>query len=142
VLLIGSEILHRHVAHKGGSNPKEKNHITASFRDKNRKQISNKFNGGVSLFAKHPREERHLMLVPLTEKPPPLREQQGSEPRGQDRVGKEQRTNQGTVEISPNGCRSHPNAWKEQYQGQGQAKSHKELFQGLPEGLPEEKVNV
>jgi hypothetical protein len=35
-----------HVAHKGGSNPKEKNHITASFRDKNRKDIPNKFNGG------------------------------------------------------------------------------------------------
>ncbi|CAA7267218.1 unnamed protein product [Cyclocybe aegerita] len=35
-----------HIAHKGGSNPKEKNHITASFRDKNKKDVLNKFNGG------------------------------------------------------------------------------------------------
>jgi len=35
-----------HVAHKGGSDPKEKNHITASFRDKNRQDVPNSFNGG------------------------------------------------------------------------------------------------
>jgi len=35
-----------HVAHKGGSDPKEKNHITASFRDKNRQTVPNSFNGG------------------------------------------------------------------------------------------------
>jgi len=35
-----------HVAHKGGSDPKEKNHITASFRDKNRMDVANEFNGG------------------------------------------------------------------------------------------------
>jgi len=35
-----------HIAHKGGSNPKEKNHITASFRDPGDKHIINKYNGG------------------------------------------------------------------------------------------------
>ncbi|KAF8972229.1 hypothetical protein BDZ97DRAFT_2054324 [Flammula alnicola] len=35
-----------HIAHMGGSNPKEKNHITASFRDKYKEQIPNNFNGG------------------------------------------------------------------------------------------------
>jgi len=35
-----------HITHKGGSDPKEKDHITASFRDKNNKQIVNGFNGG------------------------------------------------------------------------------------------------
>ncbi|KAF8953713.1 hypothetical protein BDZ97DRAFT_1983882 [Flammula alnicola] len=38
-----------HIAHKGGSNPKEKNHITASFRDKYKEQIPNNFNGGAQL---------------------------------------------------------------------------------------------
>jgi len=36
----------QHVAHQGGSNPKEPNHITASFRDKNRQDIPNNHNGG------------------------------------------------------------------------------------------------
>ncbi|PPQ91041.1 hypothetical protein CVT25_013966 [Psilocybe cyanescens] len=35
-----------HLAHKGGSQPKEKNHITASFKDKHGQQIHNKYNGG------------------------------------------------------------------------------------------------
>jgi len=35
----------QHIAHEGGSDPKEKNHITASFRDKNNKQIPNNYNG-------------------------------------------------------------------------------------------------
>jgi len=36
----------QHIAHEGGSDPKEKNHITASFRDKSNKQIPNNHNGG------------------------------------------------------------------------------------------------
>ncbi|KAH9481457.1 hypothetical protein JR316_0005983 [Psilocybe cubensis] len=35
-----------HLAHKGGSQPKEKNHITASFKDKHGQQIHNSYNGG------------------------------------------------------------------------------------------------
>lgn len=42
-----SLILQRHLVHKGGSNPKEKNHITASFRKENNQHILNTFNGGV-----------------------------------------------------------------------------------------------
>ncbi|KAF8803322.1 hypothetical protein BYT27DRAFT_7244365 [Phlegmacium glaucopus] len=38
----------QHLAHEGGSDPKEKNHITASFHDKDKKPISNDFNGGIN----------------------------------------------------------------------------------------------
>lgn len=37
-----------HVAHKGGHDPKEKNHITASFLTKLRKPIPNTYNGGAN----------------------------------------------------------------------------------------------
>jgi len=36
----------QHLAHEGGSVAKEKTHITATFRDKDNKQIPNDFNGG------------------------------------------------------------------------------------------------
>ncbi|KAF9471412.1 hypothetical protein BDN70DRAFT_575110 [Pholiota conissans] len=36
----------QHLAHKGGSDPREHNHITASFLDKHRQPVPNSFNGG------------------------------------------------------------------------------------------------
>ena len=38
-----------HTAHQGGSDPHEKNHITASFHDKHGQVIHNSFNGGVCI---------------------------------------------------------------------------------------------
>jgi len=98
-----------HIAHKGGSNPKESHYS----------------------FVPRQEQERYPKQVQWRKKPPHLREQQGFGPRSQGWVGKEQRTNQRPVEISPNVCQPHPNAREEQYQGQGQAKPHKELFEDL-----------
>jgi len=36
----------QHLAHEGGSDRREKSHITASFRDKDNNHITNNFNGG------------------------------------------------------------------------------------------------
>lgn len=38
-----------HTAHEGGSDPNEKNHITASFYNKQNQIIPNQFNGGVRI---------------------------------------------------------------------------------------------
>jgi len=64
---------YRHVAHKGGTDPKEKNHITASFYDKNKIDISNNVNGRVSFFSKNLGESHVIScLFPTTEKSPHL----------------------------------------------------------------------
>ena len=56
--------LSSHTIHEGGSDPNEKNHITASFRDKDNQKIPNGFNGGVCIiFLHHAQLDKPLTTI-------------------------------------------------------------------------------
>lgn len=58
----------RHIAHKGGSDPKEKNHITAKLTNKNGQFIKNSYNGGVgvSCYASNSENFDHRTITTYT----------------------------------------------------------------------------
>jgi hypothetical protein len=81
------------LAHEGGSNPKEKSHITASFREKNNKVIANGFNGGVRIIFLHfaqPDEALTTEYAIPEQSPRIRRESQRSNGPGKSRFEQEQ----------------------------------------------------
>ena len=62
-LWIYRSFISSHTAHEGGSDPNEKNHITASFYNKQTHVIPNSFNGGVCIIFAFALSDRRLIIV-------------------------------------------------------------------------------